>query len=140
MSIQEHSHGIIPLRKTKKGMEVLLVQHKAGHWTFPKGHPEKEEDFCQTACRELFEEVGLKVVYFVDFEPIEDHYFFKKEGKTIEKWVTYFPAIVEGKIKMDKKEIIDAKWVSLREAENLITFSQLKEAFKRSRIPEKWSS
>ena len=124
--IVEQSFGIIPLRKTEKRLEVLLVKHKAGHWAFPKGHPEKGESPKETALRELFEEVGLKAVQFLFCSPLDEHYEFQRNGAKIIKSVTYFPAFVEGEVVVCKEEIQEAKWATLEDAENLCTFQESK--------------
>ena len=38
---------------------VLLLQYPQGHWSYPKGHVEGDEDHYQTARRELQEETGI---------------------------------------------------------------------------------
>ncbi len=50
---REHSYGIIPLKKKEGVWNVLLVQLHAGHWGFPKGHPNNHETTLDTAQREL---------------------------------------------------------------------------------------
>jgi len=38
---------------------VLLIQHRNGTWVFPKGHLETDEDYLDTALREVSEEAGV---------------------------------------------------------------------------------
>ena len=59
MMKKEFSFGIVPLQCVNEQWQVLLVQHQAGHWAFPKGHAEIGEEPKQTAERELLEETGL---------------------------------------------------------------------------------
>jgi 8-oxo-dGTP pyrophosphatase MutT (NUDIX family) len=55
------SYGIIPVFKNEGSFHILLVKNsKGGHWGFPKGTPEKNEESIDTARRELFEETGIK--------------------------------------------------------------------------------
>jgi len=122
MNRKEHSFGIIPLRKVGKTFEVLLVKHQAGHWAFPKGHAEIHETPQETAERELFEEVGLKVDKWILTAPLEESYTFQKMDDLISKAVTYFPAFVTGLLNLREAEISDAKWLSLEDAETLCTF------------------
>lgn len=51
----EVSCGIIVFDDNK----VLLIKHKGGHTSFPKGHVEKGETFKVTAKRETKEETGI---------------------------------------------------------------------------------
>ena len=47
---QEHSCGIVPLKKEGTDIYVLLIVHKGGrHWGFPKGHKDPGETDLQTA-------------------------------------------------------------------------------------------
>ena len=55
MKKTELSCGIIVFDKDK----VLLVKHKGGHTSFPKGHREKGENLRETAIREVKEETGI---------------------------------------------------------------------------------
>lgn len=124
----DQSYGIIPLRKIKGKWHVFLVQLYAGHWGFPKGHPEKGEDPHQAATRELLEETGLTIIKMLPASPVEENYFFKDKGILIKKNATYFLAEVLGKASTQEAEIADSKWVLLSEASKHLTFQQTKDA------------
>lgn len=119
---QSISSGIIPARRTDKGWELLLVQLHAGHWGFPKGHVEKDEEFRTTAVRELLEETGLSVKSFLTDEIFEENYIFTHQGKRISKKVIYFLAEVEGDLLIQEEEIKAAKWVPLSKSVQEMTF------------------
>lgn len=77
-----------------KDGKYLLLRYEWGHWGFVKGNIEKGESLEETFLREAEEETGLKKE---DLEIIEGFkekisYFYRKEGKTIYKEVTYFLA------------------------------------------------
>lgn len=122
----EHSYGIIPLRERNQQWETLLVKHGKGHWAFPKGHPDQGESPQETASRELKEETALSVTQFLPFDSLEETYFYKKEGKLVEKKVTYFLAEVEGDVKIQLEEIEEARWLSFEKAIQLATFPETK--------------
>ena len=61
---KEKSCGAIIYNNNK---EVLIVKHNAGHWDFPKGHMEYQEDEFQTAIREVKEETNLDVELFKEY-------------------------------------------------------------------------
>jgi 8-oxo-dGTP pyrophosphatase MutT (NUDIX family) len=122
--VHEISYGIISVRRLKNDWQFFLVKQKAGHWGFPKGHPEKNETAQQTAMRELQEETGLTVVRFHDYNPLSEQYIFHRNGMLVLKRVTYFVAEVEGKVTLQEKEIADAAWASYHEALTLITFTE----------------
>ena len=123
---KEFSFGIIPLQFLNEQWQVLLVQHQAGHWAFPKGHTEIGEDPKQTAERELFEETGLQVKRYLDEQIHCETYFFKHQSLLIKKEVNYFSALVEGQIKIQEAEIRDWKWLSLPAALHLLNFRESK--------------
>lgn len=120
----DQSYGIIPLRFQNKQPEVLLVQHQAGHWAFPKGHPELNESPQQAAARELLEETGLQVERFLSSETFNETYYFTFKGEKFHKQVHYFLALVTGTVIIQELEIQNSRWVHLEEAENLMTFSE----------------
>lgn len=125
--MNEVSCGIVPLRKIDAEWHVLLVKHRSGnHWSFPKGHQIKGETAKETALRELDEETGLTVEKFLFAEVLVENYQFVRKGTTVSKSVIYFIAEVSGEINLQCAELLEAKWVLLREAEQLITYSESK--------------
>lgn len=132
MARKEYSFGIIPLIKKEENWEVLLIRHKGGHWSFPKGHAQDKETPVESASRELKEETGLNVVSFLPASSnLEEKYFFTFKGEKIYKTVTYFLALVEGEITLQYEEVIEAKWTQLKEAEKHVTFSEAKKICKQ---------
>lgn len=125
--IKETSFGIIPIRKIGNEWQVLLIKHQAGHWAFPKGHPEGGETAKETALRELYEETNLKVIEFLDPAPLEENYVFKKDSVIVKKTVKYFLATVSGNIILQEEELSAFEWVNLTGAKIKITFPEGKE-------------
>jgi bis(5'-nucleosidyl)-tetraphosphatase len=120
----ETSFGVIPLKVYRKEWRVLLIQHHAGHWAFPKGHAEMGESPQPAAERELHEETGLKVRTFLSPDPLSEHYFFSFQGERISKTVKYFLGLVQGAVVIQKLEIKASQWLSLPEACDKITFKE----------------
>ncbi len=116
------SYGIIPLKRFEGQWRVLLVHHIAGHWSFPKGHPEEGESPKETASRELHEETGLKVVAFLSEELLEEKYVFSYQKEKILKTVRYFIAQVDGKEYPQLDELFGCEWFSFDEAREKISF------------------
>jgi bis(5'-nucleosidyl)-tetraphosphatase len=116
------SFGIVPFKKFEGSWRVLLVHHIAGHWSFPKGHPEKEEVPVQTAQRELREETGLHVTSLLQKEPIEELYTFSHRGEKIFKTVRYFVALVDGKEYPQLDELLGCEWFSFDDALKILSF------------------
>lgn len=124
--MEESSYGIIPVCKRKGRWEVLLIQHFAGHWGFPKGHAENDETPQQAAARELAEETGLNIVCYLSDTSLAEKYHFFSRGRHIDKAVTYFIAETTGEVEIQHDEIKAAKWVPLDESERHVTFPAAK--------------
>lgn len=127
-AITDQAFGIVPLFRQDGDDQFLLIQHKAGHWGFPKGHAEAGETAVDAACREFEEETGITAYHLLDHTPFVESYRLVKKGKTIEKTVTYFVAFVQStEVTYQEKEIQDYTWLPFREALERITFIQSKE-------------
>lgn len=123
---KENSYGIIPLRFHANEWQVLLIQHHAGHWAFPKGHANRGETPQQTAERELREETGLSIRCYLLSDPIIENYFFNFQGQRIAKTVHYFLALAEGIIILQVSEVQASQWLSLQDAQLRMTFKENK--------------
>jgi 8-oxo-dGTP pyrophosphatase MutT (NUDIX family) len=121
---QETSYGIIPLKRKGENWQVLLIKHRAGHWSFPKGHPEEKESPLESAKRELLEETGLKVKKILSGSPLKEAYRYKRAGRLIDKTVEYFLAEVEGEASIQAEELADSCWVSVPDAAGRATFPE----------------
>lgn len=121
----EVAYGVIPLAKKGGVWNVLLVKHsKGGYWCFPKGHSTEGESHRETAIRELKEETGLNIKQFISSEAFVERYSFERNGKDIEKTVSYYVAEVFGDVCLQEEEISDGKWVPLFEASSHVTFPE----------------
>lgn len=132
----DFSCGIVPMRQAEDGsVQFLLVKHNAGHWAFPKGHPEKNETNVQTATRELAEETGLTRVEIRNDVPFDEQYLVvKSSGKRVLKTVRYFLGdvpIAHSQPVADPSEIAEAHWLDEQAAIKRITFAEGTELFER---------
>jgi len=110
---EDFSCGVIPYRVINGEREFLLVRHKAGHWAFPKGHPEDAEDHIETARRELEEETGIGRAELEEVHPFEEQYVFtKRSGKRVRKVVVYFVGRVGAgqSVRLQASEVSDFAW------------------------------
>lgn len=133
MTAQRHnkendSYGAIAFANGENGPAVLMVRAKEG-WSFPKGHFEKGESPAQCAERETFEETDIRVkvtTAFVSRSP-------DAKGDP-DRSVYFFIAESEEGVKQPKaKEISEAEWVPVEEAEARILFAPDREAYRKAR-------
>lgn len=122
----EKSCGAIVYRNSERGMEYLLVRQLAGHWSFPKGHLEKNESEYACARREVFEETGLEITILDGFRETVCY----RIGSDTEKEVVFFLAeAAGGMLRRQDAEIKEVKWCAYREALMLITHDNIRRLF-----------
>ncbi|MBI3211557.1 MAG: NUDIX domain-containing protein [Simkania negevensis] len=130
--IQERCFGIIPLTFRDNLWEVFIMQHfNGGHWSFPKGHAMKGESPKETAARELLEETGMVVLRFLDFPYLTDRYLFHKEKLLHDKTVRYYLAEVNPSHLPASKEMIQGKWLLLKELPSYASYKETKILFEK---------
>lgn len=113
--MKEYSAGAVIFH----GNKVLVIHQKNGnHFGFPKGHIEPNEHVKDTAIREVFEEVGLRI------KLLDVHYDIYYEPKPgVEKKVTYFLATSHTeRLIIQTSEIHQAFWFDVQEAIKHLTY------------------
>jgi len=123
--------GVIPYQLQDGELKLMLVTGKSGkRWVIPKGVIEKDLTPRESAEKELFEEAGLKGR--VHTESIGE-YQYHKWGGTCN--VQVFPCeISEVLKKWPDSGVRKRKWVSIKEATNMIDEDVLKNLFRQ--LPE----
>jgi 8-oxo-dGTP pyrophosphatase MutT (NUDIX family) len=114
------------------GDEYLLLHYEAGHWGFPKGNRERGETKLETAIREIEEETGLRNLEFTDFEK-DTTYFYKREGKTVYKTVTYFLAESRTKEVVISWEHTGFAWLPYEKALEKLTYTNAQDVLKSAK-------
>ena len=128
--IKDHSFGIVPLTYRQNFWEVFLVHQLNGsHWGFPKGRAEKGESPKQTAERELFEETGMKVIRYLDHPYFVEKYQFNRGGVLIDKTARFYLAEVTTEYTLQTNEILEGKWLPLKDLLSYVTFPEEKELY-----------
>jgi bis(5'-nucleosidyl)-tetraphosphatase len=123
----DEAFGVIPVLHRRSSVLFLVIQHNAGHWAFPKGHADPDEDGIAAARRELFEETGIRDVTLDLSQVFTEQYF--KAGRAgsrpIRKTVHYFlGAVVDPTVRPQPEEIRAFRWATLDEARKLITYAE----------------
>ena len=99
--------------------EVLVVHRpKYDDWTFPKGKCDPGESDEACALREVEEETGLRCA-LADELPSTSY----RDAQGRPKRVRYWRLRVEGELRFEH-EVDEARWVSPREAETLLTYGR----------------
>jgi bis(5'-nucleosidyl)-tetraphosphatase len=130
---QEKSAGIIVFRRERQEVAYLILHYDSGHWDFPKGHIEKNEDEIKAARRELEEETGITEIKIMEgFRENISYYFKDKNKDLIHKQVIFFLAETsEKKVKLsfEHKGFI---WLPFKNAYERVTYKNAEELLKKA--------
>jgi len=126
---EDISYGVIPYCVSDDLVLYLLIQHRAWHRAFPKGHPEEAETNLQTALRELHEETWFKSDQLTITQPdvwYTEKYKFRYRGAPIRKTVHYVLGQCQTQLEINLQlaEVKDSKWCTYEDAIELITFEE----------------
>ena len=115
-------------KKEKNKIKYLLLKRKLHWkgWEFVKGGKEKNETDKQAILRELREETGLKSIKITSYK-LKGKYNYNKKladrknysGQTFK---LYSAEVKKGKVKIDKLEHENYKWVTFSSAIKLLTW------------------
>lgn len=140
MPVEKSAGAIVFKRDKKTGKILYLLLHypSASHraeknfWDFPKGHVEKGEKEIDTVKREIFEETGLKNIKIYENFKETIKYYFRFQGKTILKFVTFYLAeAFEEKVKISP-EHIGFLWLDFEKAKEKLTFENSKKILEKA--------
>jgi len=132
---------ILPYAKTKKGIEYLILKRKLHWkgWEFPKGAIKFSETKKQAVERELLEETGLTPIRIKRFN-YSGRYNYRKmfpdrQGIKGQSFSLYAVEIKKAKVRLDKLEHSDYKWVGFEKAQKMLKFPNQKKALE---IVDRW--
>ncbi len=113
---------IVPTRRASDGSKVLAL---------PKGHIDPGETEIEAATREVREETG------VVGEPVrelgESRYWYRRDGQTIPKSVSFFLFdYVEGDTANHDDEVEQARWIPLGDAQRELSHAAEREMVQRA--------
>jgi 8-oxo-dGTP pyrophosphatase MutT (NUDIX family) len=108
---------IVPTRRAADGSRVLAL---------PKGHVDPGETPIEAAAREVREETGIVAEPVVELG--ESRYWYRREGRTIGKRVSFFLFdFVEGDFADHDDEVEEVRWITLEQAEKELSHSAERE-------------
>ena len=121
----EKSCGAVVYTKTNGTVRYVLIQELDGAWGLPKGHMESGETEVQTALREIYEEVHLRVNIIKGFRATEEYVLCEKENTA--KQVVYFCAEYDGQdMKAQDSELLRVSLLPYEEALPLLKLESSK--------------
>ncbi len=135
---RELSCGGVLYDKVGGYIQIILVKRlrKSGLavWCIPKGKIEKGETYRDTALREVREETGMHGIIKDELGKV-GYWFYDTDNKVkINKIVRFFlMEYKEGNLKDHDTEVEEARWVSLDEALNLMSYNSEKEIVKKAK-------
>ncbi len=108
--------------------KILLVRstRTQKYWAFPGGKSEPGESAADTAVREVREEVGLSVTLTREL----GKYTLESSGFEITCFASTAPSM---ELKLDSREILEAKWCTFDEALRLDLISTVRDALLKFR-------
>ena len=129
--IVEKSCGAVVYTIVNNKIMYLLIQNLSGIYGFPKGHMENNETEIETALREIYEEVGIKVELIDGFKTEDEHLIPQKQN-TLKKIVYFLGKYENQTIKYQKEEILNALLVDFETALSLFQFESSKAILKQA--------
>ncbi len=120
----EKSCGAILFTIIDGEIQYLLIQQKAGFFSFPKGHVEEGESERETALREIKEEVGVNAFLIGDFREISEYYI---PSADVQKQVVFFVGeYKDQEFTPQESELLSAQLCSYEKAMSLIIHDNTK--------------
>jgi 8-oxo-dGTP pyrophosphatase MutT (NUDIX family) len=119
---KDFSCGGVVMGPDKRLLVVEVENLSGAHvWTFPKGHPEKDESDADAALREVHEETGWECRVVRPLTDVE--YYFVKDRIRFHKVVRWFvmePVKESGKPM--EGEILACRWADPADARKLLSY------------------
>ena len=112
--------------------QVYLIEELPAHcWLLPKGHIEAGESVVQAALREVREETGFRDLELLQPQPCGPAaYHYMRDGEKRFKTVHFFAikanSLVNSPTPQMTAEWLGGKWCSFAEAEEMVSFANLK--------------
>lgn len=127
----EKSCGAVVFTRINNNIMYLLIKNREGIYGFPKGHVEDGESEIQTAIREVFEEVGIRVELINGFRT-EDEYLIPQKENTIKKIVYFLGEYNNQEFNYQKEELSNAELIDYETALALFLFESSKRILKEA--------
>ncbi len=121
MEKTEISCGAVVYTRVRGKLNFVIIKSLAGDVGFPKGHVEGEETEEQTALREIYEEVGLRVNIVPGFRVI-DQYPLPLNPETIKRVVYFVAEYSDQNLVCQREELSSVTLMPYNKAMKALTF------------------
>jgi 8-oxo-dGTP pyrophosphatase MutT (NUDIX family) len=136
-TLEQVSAGGVAFRQGQAAAEVVIVLVMPGErWQLPKGIVDEGESPEAAALREVREEAGIDADLLATIETIEYWYVGERRGQRVRyhKFVHFFlMAYRSGDVSNHDHEVLEARWVSLEEAIEMLAFKNERVVMEKAR-------
>jgi 8-oxo-dGTP diphosphatase len=134
--LQQISAGGVAFRRNEDGSQIAIVaMSPSGRWQLPKGLVDEGETIEQAAVREVREEAGIETEVVGKIDTIE--YWFVSNWDEVRRKIHkkvhfYFLRYLSGDTKDHDHEILEARWVGIEKALEMLAFDSEKEVVRKA--------
>jgi len=130
MSETMQAAGIVVYTEVEKKIIYLLLLNAKGHWDFPKGKIEEDEDKKTAALRELKEEAGISATIHDGFQYSFSYFFTDFKKQKVDKTVYFFVGRADSTEVKLSEEHTEFAWLSFDEALSKLQYDNQKTLLK----------
>ncbi len=124
--IEERSAGAVLFNDEDGSICFLLLNYPTGHWDFPKGNIEKDEEPIDTVRREISEETGIADIKILPGFSKRIEYYYRRKAGLVHKQVIYLLARTKTKNVTLSHEHKNYSWLELEKAVDTVTYRNSK--------------
>ena len=126
---KEKSCGALVYKYEENKLYFLIVKHNKGHYSFPKGHMEKDETEEETAIREVKEETNIDIKMINGFR---EKITYSPKENTIKDVIFFLAKPLTENIKPQEEEINKVGWYDEKSSFKVITYEEDKNILKNA--------
>ncbi len=130
--INEKSCGIVVYSEKNGIRKFLILHYPSGHFDFPKGHVEKDEEERETAKRELQEETGIENCELNPTFRERMEYTYERGEVTYHKEVIFFLGKTDTTGIEISHEHQGYRWLTYEESLEILTFENARRILRKT--------
>ena len=126
----EKSCGAVLFQKKENVPYYLIVESTSGHISFSKGHVENQETEWETACREIYEETGIKQMCRI--EGFREEFLCRTKTGNRKEIVYFLAEFRENEIRLQDGELVNYWLLPVEDACCRINTEEEKEILRKA--------